>query len=67
MSPYHCVGARQPKDGRAGILADVQRWARKAGIKKAVSPHTLRHSGFATHLLERGADLQGGAGDARTR
>lgn len=50
-------GERGGKYSTASIAKIINRASLKAGLKKRVSPHMLRHS-FATHLLENGTDLR---------
>lgn len=42
---------------RQGLWLIIKKYVKAMGVKEKTSPHTLRHS-FATHLLEKGADLR---------
>ncbi len=57
QSDYLFPSRRSAQITRQAFWHLIRRHARRAGIGKALSPHTLRHA-FATHLLNHGADLR---------
>jgi integrase/recombinase XerD len=56
-SDYLFLNRSGNKISRQSCWKIIKKYASLSGLKKLISPHTLRHS-FATHLLERGADLR---------
>ena len=54
--PALFVNNREERISQRSIQTMVKKYAKRAGIKKNVTPHTLRHT-FATHLLQEGADI----------
>lgn len=57
VSAHVFLNARGRSLSRQGFWKIIKRYGQVAGIRRSITPHGLRHA-FASHLLERGADLR---------